>query len=157
MLSVSAQTKFDGQVELLELDDNTATFRAEGVAEKKKEVIEVAKMAVFRKLFYTGVEGFNDDKQLVERKNKYWLDNFFAGEERAPYNAFVKGAQLDGDIDRLPTGEYHGYANVIVNTEFLIRMMETNGVIGTEKAAEPVKSDSSGKPRGGFRPLKEKE
>lgn len=138
-IPLNAQKIFTGQVELLELDETTATFRAEGFAGKKKEVLEAAKMTVFHKLFYEGVEGFNEDRKLVEYENKYWLENFFKG-DRAPYNGFVKGAQLEGETDQLATGEYHGFANVVVNYETLIRTLEINKIILDKNA--PQKEDT---------------
>lgn len=134
-LCLNAQTKLIGQVELLELDETTATFRAEAFAEKKKEVLEVAQMTVFYKLFYEGIEGFNEDRKLVEHENKYWLENFFKG-DRAPYHGFVKGAQLEGEVDRRSTGEYHGFANVVIHYEALIRTLEINELI-IDKNAPP--------------------
>lgn len=132
-LSIQAQEKLTGQVELLEIDETTATFHAEGFASKKKEVIEVAKKTVFHKLFHEGVEGFNEDKKLVENENKYWLETFFQG-DKAPYHGFVKGAQLEGEVEELPTGEYHGFANVVVNYEALIRTLKINKLIIDENA-----------------------
>lgn len=127
-LSLRAQEKLTGQVELLEIDETTATFRSEGFSDKKKDVIEVAKKTVFHKLFDEGVEGFNDDKKLIEKENKYWLETFFQG-DKAPYHGFVKGAQLEGEVEELPTGEYHGFANVVVNYEALIRTLKINKLI----------------------------
>lgn len=132
-ISLKAQERLTGQVDLLEIDETTATFRSEGFSDKKKDVIEIAKMTVFNKLFHEGVEGFNEDKKLIENENKYWLENFFKG-EKAPYHGFVKGAQLEGEVEQLPTGEYHGFANVVINYEALIRTMKINKLIIDENA-----------------------
>lgn len=137
-LSSQAQEKFIGQVELLELDETTATFRVEGIAAKKKDVLDVAKKTVFYKLFYEGVEGINDDRKLVEQEKKYWLENFFRG-NKAPYNGFVKGAQLEGKTEVIPTGEYRSFANVVIHHESLIRTMKINGVITNEDAPKKEK------------------
>lgn len=133
IFSLKAQEKLTGQVELLEIDETTATFRSEGFSGKKKEVIEVAKKTVFHKLFHEGVEGFNEDRKLIENDNKFWLENFFKG-EKAPYHGFVKGAQLEGEVEELPTGEFHGFANIVINHEALIRTMKINKLIIDENA-----------------------
>lgn len=133
IFTLRAQEKLTGQVELLEIDETTATFRSEGFSAKKKDMIETAKKTVFYKLFYEGVEGFNEDKKLIENENLYWEENFFKG-DRAPYHAFVKGAQLGGEVEQLPTGEYHGFANVVINYEALIRTMKINKLIIDENA-----------------------
>ncbi|MCD7898464.1 MAG: hypothetical protein LUH22_00890 [Bacteroides sp.] len=148
LLPLNAQEKFIGEVELLELDEKTATFRAEGFAEKKKDVLDAAKKTVFYKLFYEGVEGFNNDQKLVEQEKKFWLENFFKG-SKAPYNGFVKGAQLEGKVDETPTGEYTGFANVVVNYESLIRTMKINQVIIDENTL-PKKEETTEKPRRKF-------
>ncbi len=132
-ISLRAQEKLTGLVELLEIDETTATFRSEGFSDKKKDVIETAKKTVFHKLFHEGVEGFNEDKKLIENDNKFWLENFFEG-EKAPYHGFVKGAQLEGEVEELPTGEFHGFANIIVNYEALIRTLKINKLIIDENA-----------------------
>lgn len=132
-ISLRAQEKLTGQVELLEIDEATATFHSEGFSGKKKDVIEAAKKTVFYKLFHEGIEGFNDDKKLIENENQYWLENFFKG-EKAPYHGFVKGAQPEGDIEELPTGEYHGFANIVINYEALIRTLKINKLIIDENA-----------------------
>ena len=80
--SLQAQYKGVGEVELLELDETTATFKAEGLSEKKKDVLEAATKNLFYKLLYEGVEGFNDDQKLVEQEKKFWLENFFKGGDR---------------------------------------------------------------------------
>lgn len=134
-LSLRAQETLTGQVELLEIDETTATFRSEGFSGKKKGVIDAAKKTVFYKLFYEGVEGFNEDKKLIENENLYWQENFFKG-DRAPYNAFVKGAQPEGEVNELPTGEFHGFANIIINYEALIRTLKINKLIIDEN--EPI-------------------
>ena len=131
--SLHAQYKGVGEVELLELDETTATFRAEGLSDKMKGVLEAATKNLFYKLFYEGVEGFNDDQKLVEQEKKFWLDNFFKGGDRAPYNGFVKGIQLDGAIETLPTKEYRGFANIVVNYESLIRTLKINHIIVDEE------------------------
>ena len=117
------------------------------MSEKKKDVLEASTKKLFYKLLYEGVEGFNDDQKLVEQEKKFWLENFFKGGDRAPYNGFVKGVQLDGTIETLPTKEYRGFANVVVNYESLIRTLKINHLIVDE---ETQKVEPEAKPKRGF-------
>ncbi len=145
--NMGAQVKSVGEVELLEIDETTATFRAEGLSDKKKDVIDAATRNLFYKLLYEGVEGFNDDQKLVEQEKKFWLENFFKGGDKAPYNGFVKGVQLEGPVTELPSKEYRGFVNIVVNYESLIRTLKINHLI-LDQAYQKV--DTTPKPKRGF-------
>lgn len=90
--SASAQ-QYEGSAELMEINEQTAIFKVESYAYKKDDVIEVAKKTLIYKLLYEGVEDFYDGKMLKETdRSQYYLDNFFKGGNKAPYNAFIDGA-----------------------------------------------------------------
>ncbi len=134
-LPVAAQDKPAGTVELIELDSSIATFHVECFAHKKKDIIESAQITTLYKLLYEGVEGFNEDRKLIENENKYWLESFFKG-KNAPYIGYVKGTRLEGEVEELPTGQYRGFAIVSVNYDSLIRTLKINKIIIDENASE---------------------
>lgn len=140
MPSVAQDKVYTGKVEVIDIEENekAVTFHVEGLADKKKDVIEAAKKTVFYKLFFEGVEGLNEDEKLVKRENKFWLDNFFKG-DRAPYNGYVAGAQLEGEVKELAYGEYQGFVNVIVNYKALILELDRNKLRDEDGSVEEVK------------------
>lgn len=136
-ITLVSTLKAQYQVELLELDETTAIFRVEASSEKKKEILDNAKQNVFRKLFYEGVEDFNGGNKIIETENKYWLTNFFKGSD-APYNGFVKGAQLEAEPSKLVTGQFHGFVNVVVNYSLLMRTLEINQLINRDESKDTL-------------------
>ncbi len=141
--SASAQ-RYEGSAELMEINEQTAIFKVESYADKKDDVIEVAKKTLIYKLLYEGVEDFYDGKILKETdRSQYYLDNLFKGGNKAPYNAFIDGAQLEGDVENLPSGSFKGFVNVVLKYPFLFSTLRTNKIMidPTEKETEsaPVK------------------
>lgn len=127
--SASAQ-QFVGTAELMEIDEQTAIFRVESNAEKKDDIIETAKMTLLYKLLYEGVEDFYDGKMLKETdRSKYYLDNFFKGGNKAPYNAFIEGAQLEGNVEDTSSGGYRGFVNVVLKYQYLFNTLRTNKIM----------------------------
>ena len=136
--------QYEGFAELMEINEQTAIFKVESYADKKDDVIEVAKKTLIYKLIYEGVEDFYDGKMLKETdRSQYYLDNLFKGGNKAPYNAFIDGAQLEGDVENLPSGSYKGVVNVVLKYPFLFSTLRTNKIMidPTEKETEsaPVK------------------
>ena len=127
--SASAQ-QYEGSAELMEINEQTAIFRIESYADKKDDVIEVAKKTLIYKLLYEGIEDFYDGKMLKETdRSQYYLDTFFKGGNKAPYNAFIDGAQLEGDVENLPSGSYKGVVNVVLKYPFLFSTLRTNKIM----------------------------
>lgn len=122
--------QYEGFAELMEINEQTAIFKVESYADKKDDVIEVAKKTLIYKLLYEGVEDFYDGKMLKETdRSQYYLDNFFKGGNKAPYNAFIDGAQLEGDVENLPSGSYKGTVNVVLKYSFLFSTLRTNKIM----------------------------
>lgn len=141
--SASAQ-QYEGSVELMEINEQTAIFRVESYADKKDDVIEAAKKTLIYKLLYEGVEDFYDGKMLKETdRSQYYLDNLFKGGNKAPYNAFINETQLEGSVENVATGGYKGMVNVVLKYPFLFSTLQTNKIMidPTEKESDsaPVK------------------
>jgi len=145
-LNVSAQTRetYGGSVEIMELDDSRATFSSVGIDAAADDVLVAAEKNLFQKLLYDGVEGFNDDKPLVER-NSPVLDGFFhakyqkelmgikTGKQNVKnslaYRAYVISSQLDGTPKKNEEGKFVGTAIIIINSASLVNYLKMNKVI----------------------------
>jgi len=135
---------YGGVVEIIELDDNRATFTSVGIDADDKKVLVAAEKNLFQKLLYEGVEGFNDDKPLVER-NSDVLDAFFhakyqkefAGiktgtknvENSLAYRAYVVSSQLEEQPKKDEEGNYSATAMIVVNCATLRTYLKNNKVI----------------------------
>lgn len=136
--SVSAQQNRTGNVELVEIDEDSGllTFSVEGFASRKSDVIISAKETLFYKLLYTGVEGVNDGKKHIVHEKKYWLENFFEG-KNAPYNAIIEGIEQEGAINKTTDG-YYGTFNIIIKYKAFLRALRLNGIIDKETPVSPT-------------------
>lgn len=124
-----AQVQHLGEVELLEFDGTLATIQADGIADKKNETATSAMCLVFEKLFYTGVEGLNNDEKIVTEtitsKNKFYFDKFFDG-KNAAMNRFVSGYELLGKVEKDESGRYKALYTIVVKYKSLLRDLELN-------------------------------
>ena len=145
-LTSRAQTRetYGGAVEIMELDDSRATFSSVGIDADEDDVLVAAEKNLFQKLLYDGVEGYNDDKPLVER-NSPVLDGFFHAKYQKElmgikigkrnvknslaYRAYVISSQLDGKPKKNEEGKFVGTAIIIVNSASLVNYLKMNKVI----------------------------
>lgn len=135
-----AQVRHIGEVELLEYDEKTATFQAEGIADKKGETGTAAKELIFEKLFYEGIEGVNDGEKLINNitpRNKFYLDKFFEG-KNASMNRFVAGEELLGSIVKNREGKFSGSYTIVVKYKLLLRDLELNKLLVKQAEAPAV-------------------
>lgn len=135
---------YGGAVEIMELDDNRVTFSSKGIDTDEGNVLIAAEKNLFQKLLYDGVEGYNDDKPLVER-NSSILDAFFHGKYQKElmgiktgkqnvksslaYRAYVISSQLDGKPQKNAEGKYEGTAVITINNAGLMNYLRMNKVI----------------------------
>lgn len=145
-INATAQMRetYGGIVEIMEMDDNRATFTSVGIDADDKKVLVAAEKNLFQKLLYDGVEGFNDDKPLVERDSPA-LDAFFHGkyqkeflgmktgtkdvENSLAYRAYVVSSQLEEGPKKNEEGNYMGTAVIVVNCKTLKDFLRLNKVI----------------------------
>ena len=113
-------------VELLDKDESTSVFHAEGKGVSESDALENARINVLRKIIYEGVVDFNDGKPLVrlsaDTGQNPWLKNLFDGKV-ATYKTFLDGVELVGDFYR-DASTYICKANVIVKHSFLKRQID---------------------------------
>ena len=132
-----AQVSHIGEVELLELDDRTATFQAEGYASKKGDTGNAAKELIFEKLFYEGIDGINDGEKVINNitpKNKFYLDKFFQG-KNASMNRFIAGEELLGSVTK-KDGRFYGVYTITIKYSLLIRDLEMNKLHEKQQPAD---------------------
>ena len=132
-----AQVNHSGKVELLEFDGKTALFAVEGIAAKKGDVLQSAKETLFDRLLYTGVEGLNNDRKLVnkpreELKTKDYAVNFFKKRMHAYLKMDAGGKQtllelLGSIIQQGP--DYSGVYLIPIKYNILIRDLKTEGLL----------------------------
>jgi len=145
-IQATAQVReiYGGAVEIMEMDDNSATFSSVGIDENDKKVLIAAEKNLFQKLLYDGVEGFNDDKPLVERDTPI-LNEFFHSkyqkelmgiktvtknvENSLAYRAYVISSQLEEEPKKNEEGKYTATAIIVVNCKTFRNYLINNKVI----------------------------
>lgn len=131
-------------VEIMEYDETRVTFSSIGIDVDANDVLVAAEKNLFQKLLYDGVEGYNDDKPLVER-NSPILDAFFHGKYQKElmgikagkqnvksslaYRAYVVSSQLEGEPKKTVEGKYEGTAIIIINNARLMDYLRMNKVV----------------------------
>jgi|GEM_PF-1539973 len=126
-----------GTVELLEFDGKTALFAVEGIAAKKGDVLQSAKETLFDRLLYTGVEGLNNDRKLVnkpreELKTKDYAVNFFKKRMHAYLKQDPSGKNVQFEALGQVTAGSGGYSCVYlipIKYNILIRDLKTEGLL----------------------------
>lgn len=132
-----AQVNHSGTVELLEFDGKTALFAVEGIAAKKGDVLQSAKETLFDRLLYTGVEGLNNDRKLVnkpreELKTKDYAVNFFKKRMHAYLKQDPSGKNVQFEALGQVTAGSGGYSCVYlipIKYNILIRDLKTEGLL----------------------------
>lgn len=133
-LSSFAQVQHTGAVEILEIDDNVATFQVEGIAAKKDATLLSAEETLFHRLFENGVEGFNNDEKLIETlnaKNKFYIEKFFDG-KNAPMNRFISGVQQAGNPVKNSAGMFSCNYTIMIKYKALSRDLVQNHLRSTD-------------------------
>lgn len=102
--------EYSTSVTLVNQSDDVLTVQSVGLSEKKKDAVEMAVKSAFYTLFYRGVNGYNNNKPLIQRNNQYYFDKFIS----ARYNMFVRSKTELGDPEKLPQNKSYK-AQVEVN------------------------------------------
>lgn len=77
---------------------------ASGMAEKKKDVYDMALKSIFNAIFINGLDGVENGKALLAKEDSYYTDQFFSSR----YVLFVKDYNKIGEPTRLPSKLYKG-------------------------------------------------
>ena len=84
-------------VAFLNATDDELVVQSVGLSEKKKDATEMAVRSAFYTLFYRGINGYNNNKPLVQRDNTYYTEKFLT--ERYPM--FVRASKEISEVDKV--------------------------------------------------------
>lgn len=89
--------EYSTAVTLINATDDILVVQSIGLSEKKKDAVEMAVRSAFYTLFYRGVNGYNNNKPLVQRDNTYYTEKFLT--ERYPM--FVRASKEISEVDKV--------------------------------------------------------
>ncbi len=93
-ISICQAEEYIGICSFISQDDKNATFESAGISIKSAGIEENAIKSLFHSLFYTGIEGVNNNQPLVQKENKTYTNGFF--NEQARYSFYiVSSAPID--------------------------------------------------------------
>ena len=132
-----AQVNHSGTVELLEFDGKTALFAVEGIAAKKGDVLQSAKETLFDRLLYTGIEGLNNDRKLMnkpreELRTKDYAVNFFKKRMHAYLKMDASGKQTSLELLGSVTQQgphFSGVYLIPIKYNTLVRDIRNEGLL----------------------------
>ena len=135
-LATLAQER-SGNVWLLEFDGKTALFAAEGISPKKGDVLRSAEETIFDRLLYSGVDGINGGRPLMNKPREQLLTkdyavNFFKKRMHAYLKTDASGKNVLSELMGSTISTAGGYGGVyIVPIKFnvLIRDLKTEGLL----------------------------
>lgn len=135
---LSAQdSRHGGDVWLLEFDGKTALFASEGISAKKGDILRNAEETLFERLLYTGIDGINDSRPLVNKpreqlQTKDYAVNFFKKRMHAYLKTDASGknvlSEQIGQVVSAPGG-YGCIYLIPVKYNVLIRDLKTEGLL----------------------------
>ena len=123
--SLMGAEEYMGIYSLISKDDRNATFESVGVSSKSKLVSENAIQSLFYALFYTGIEGINNAKPLVQKENKTYTNGFF--NEQAKYSFYVISNELTDKVAKVGNN-YRATCRIQIRLSKLIADLKMNKV-----------------------------
>ena len=93
-----SQEQYMGVCSVVTSGSKEITFESAGVSPKKNLVETNAIQSLFYTLFYTGLEGVNNNKPLITKENKTYTNGFF--NEQAKYTFYVVNSTPVGKIEK---------------------------------------------------------
>ena len=137
VLAASAQVERSGDVQLLEFDGKTALFAVQGMADKKADVLRSAEETIFDTLFYTGVDGINEGRPLMNKRREQLLTkdyavNFFKKRMHAYLKTDSSGKAVLAELlgSSISTGAgYSGVYLIPIKYNVLVRDLKTEGLL----------------------------
>lgn len=106
-------------------DGNVAVITSSGFSGKKKDVYNEALKSIFNALFFDGIQGVQNGKPLVTKKNDYYIRQFFS----TRYFFFINGYDEIGKPEKQPTGLYKGGVKANVLLGALIKDLISNNLM----------------------------
>lgn len=114
-----------GMCSLISHDDRNATFESAGMSAKSRLVEENAIHSLFYALFYTGIEGVNNGKPLVQKENKTYTNGFF--NEQAKYSFYIISKEPIDKVQKLGN-DYRATFKLQIRLSKLIADLKMNKV-----------------------------
>ena len=114
-----------GICSLISQSDKTATFESAGMSAKLKAVEENAIHSLFYALFYTGIEGVNNGKPLVQKENKTYTNGFF--NEQAKYSFYIVSNEPTEKVQKIGN-DYRATYRIQIRLAKLIADLKMNKV-----------------------------
>lgn len=103
---------------LVNASDKVLTLQSYGMSEKKKDAVPNAIKSAFYTLFFRGVNGYNNNKPLIQRNNQYYIDKFLDNR----YEMFVKSSKvLEGPDKNSDTKQYKAEVEIAILIDGLIK------------------------------------
>ena len=93
---LSAAQEYSTAVTYVRHTDDVLTVQSVGLSEKKKEAADHAVKSAFYTLLYRGISGYNDNKPLIQRDNKYYVNKLLDSR----YSMFVRNSSEIADTER---------------------------------------------------------
>lgn len=122
--SVSAE-QYLGICSLISKEDKNATFESAGSSAKRNLVEENAIRSLFNALFYTGIEGINNDKPLIQKDNKTYTNGFF--NEQAKYSFYIVQSAPQDKVLKVGN-DFRATYTITIKLSKLISDLKTNKV-----------------------------
>lgn len=116
-LSSFAQDYFTS-VTLISQTDDILTVHSIGLADKKKEATNMAVRSAFYTLLYRGISGYNNNKPLVQKDNKFYTDKLLT----TRYSMFVKSVKELGEPEKENSSKlYKSQVEVAIMIKSLVK------------------------------------
>ncbi len=112
--------------------DDVLTVRSVGLSEKKKDAADHAVKSAFYTLLYRGVNGYNDNKPLVQHDNKYYVNKLLDSR----YSMYVRSFSEVADTEREKSSRLY---KAQVEVDILIKSLVKDLVF--EKLMDPPLSE----------------
>lgn len=114
---------------------NYAVLKCSGIAQSKKDAIEMAKKSAIYTYLYCGIDGLNDNRPLINgtpsRENQDYLDHIL---NTTNYMNYIHACYPAKDVNKMPDGQVQVFARVEVFHQALQRTLERAGVLKREVA-----------------------
>ncbi len=135
IVSTAVAQNYTTDATLERIVGNYAVLKCTGIADSKKEAVEMAKKSALYTYMYCGIKGLNNDRSLItgtpSKENQEYLDNIL---NSTNYMNYIHGCYPSKDSNKLPDGQFQIFATVEIFHESLLRTLERNGILKHEAA-----------------------
>ena len=97
--------------------DDILTVHSIGLSEKKKDAIDMAIRSAFYTLLYRGINGYNNNKPLIQKDNKFYTDKLL----NKRYPMFVKSSTETEEPTKNSNKQYKSQVEVAILIKSLMK------------------------------------